>query len=129
MITSFEQAGELNHDMLFAGPAETLSVRNVMVEEGQTLPRGAVLGRVAASGHYRLCAALDGNNQPIEDGSQTPDVILALPVDATSTAKEALAFVRGDFAVQALTLGLGHTAESIADPLRDRGIILVSIVE
>lgn len=74
---------------------------------------------VAANGEYRLSAA------GASDGSQTPDLILAEPVDATTRDIEALAYERGDFNANALTLGAGHTVASIRDGLRAKGITIL----
>lgn len=129
MRAEFNHAGEYKPDMLLAGSAELLSARVVTVAEGQILPRGAVLGMTSASTQYRLCAAIAADDQPITDGSQIPDVILAEAVDTTTGPRAAIAFTRGDFAAQALTMGLGHTLETVTEPLRERGITVVSIVE
>ena len=149
MRTEFNHAGEYKPDMLLAGSAELLSARVVTIAEGQILPRGAVLGMITASTEYKLSALHEmvvpepveppeGEEPPaplapvetlITDGSQTPDVVLAEAVDTTNGPQAAIAFSRGDFAAQALTLGLGHTLETITEPLRMRGITVVSIVE
>lgn len=76
----------------------------------------------AASGEYKLSASA------ANDGSQTPDLILAQDVDATAADKPALAYSRGDFAASALTLGTGHTVASITEGLRAKGITLLPIV-
>lgn len=76
----------------------------------------------AASGEYKLSASA------ANDGSQTPDLILAEDVDATTGDKLGLAYARGDFAIQALTIGTGHTAASITEGLRAKGITIINIV-
>ena len=129
MSASFNIAGEYRPDMLLAGPAELLSARVVTIAEGQILPRGAVLGMTSATTQYRLCAAIDADDQPITDGSQVPDVILAEAVDSNGGPQAAIAFSRGDFAAQALTMGPGRTLETITEPLRMRGITILQIVE
>lgn len=72
----------------------------------------------AGSGKYKSSVAT------ATDGSQTPDVIAAETVDATSADKGITVYVSGDFNQDALTLGSGHTAASIADGLRTKGIFL-----
>jgi hypothetical protein len=149
MRAEFNHAGEYKPDMLLAGSAELLSARVVTLAEGQILPRGAVLGMVTATTEFKLSALHemvtpepteppDGEEppaplapveSPITDGSQVPDVVLAEAVDTTTGPRAAIAFTRGDFAAQALTLGLGHTLETVTEPLRERGIAVVSIVE
>ncbi len=74
----------------------------------------------AANGEYKLSASADN------DGSQTPDLILAEDCNASGGDKTALAYARGDFAAQALTLGTAHTVASITEGLRAKGITLIN---
>jgi hypothetical protein len=106
-------------DRLVAGPMP-LASKKVTLLSGQSRTRGAVLGKITASGKYTLSASAAA------DGSQTPDVVLAQDCDATAGDAEALVYERGDFNTSALTLGAGHTASSIAAGLRAKGITLVS---
>ena len=109
-------------DALTAGNEHLLVGKKVTIEAGQNLPRGAVLGKVTASGEYKLSASGASN------GSQDPDLILAEDCDASAAAKEAMAYSRGDFNGNALTLGTGHTPDSIKEGLRVKGIIIVNAV-
>lgn len=77
---------------------------------------------VAAQGEYKLSASA------ANDGSQTPDLILAEAVNTTSGDVAALAYERGDFNGNALTLGTGHTVASIRDGLRAKGITLLATI-
>lgn len=70
------------------------------------------------SGKYRLSAAA------AVDGSQTPDMVLAETVDATSADVEAIAYETATVVKSALVLGAGHTIATIRDPLRRRGITI-----
>lgn len=81
--------------------------------EGE-LSRGAVLGKVSVGGKCILSVA------DAEDGSEVPCAILAQDVDATSDD----VYIKGEFNERALTLGAGHTADSIRDALADLDIIL-----
>lgn len=56
------------------------------------------------------------------DGSQTPMYVLAEDVDASSAAKEGIAYETATVVKTALTLGTGHTVTSIRAGLRDKGI-------
>jgi len=114
-------------DQLIAGNANLLLADPIIISAGQNLPRGAVLGRVTATGEYVLCAAHDGGEPPtaITDGSEAPLLILAESVDATSAPTQALGYKRGDFLASQVTLGPGHTVASIAPTLRALGIFLV----
>lgn len=73
----------------------------------------------AANGEYKLSASA------ANDGSQTPDLILAEDCNATAGDKTALAYERGDFNANALTLGTGHTVASIREGLRAKGITIL----
>jgi|DewCreStandDraft_5_1066085.scaffolds.fasta_scaffold00555_27 hypothetical protein len=104
-------------DRLHAGdfPIRTL---DVTIASGQNLVRGALLGKITASGKYvlSLAAAIDG--------SQTPVAILAEDVDATGGDKSGIVYISGDFSETAITYGTGHTADSVRAGLRDLNIYL-----
>jgi len=109
-------------DKLLGGNEQLLVGQKVTIITGQNLVRGAVLGKITASGKYNL--SLSGAT----DGSQTPDLILAEDADATGADIEALAYARGDFNQNALTIGTAHTIASIKEGLRVKGITLVDSV-
>ena len=106
-------------DALVAGNHHLLVGRGVTIASGQNLKRGSVIGKVTANGEYRLSASA------ANDGSQTPDLILAEDCDASAGDKTALAYERGDFNANALTLGTGHTVASIREDLRAKGITIL----
>lgn len=108
-------------DQLIAGRFP-LVTDTLTILSGQVLPRGAVLGKVTASGKYILSLAA------ANDGSQTPSVILADAVDATGGDKLAGVYLAGEFNAAKLILGAGHTVASIKDTLRDAGIYLKTAV-
>lgn len=60
------------------------------------------------------------------DGSQVPDVVLAHPCDASDGAKEAIAYETAQLVGSALTLGAGHTIDSIREGLRAKGLLIDS---
>jgi len=109
-------------DQLIAGNADELVGEKITVLSGQVLSRGAVLGKITASGKYILSASAAA------DGSQTPDFILAEDCDATGGDKQALAYSRGDFIAEKVILGAGHTIASIKEGLRVKNIILITSV-
>lgn len=111
-----------SHDELIAGHLPPL-VEKVTLTAGESRTRGAVLGKVTASGEYKLSAAAAG------DGSETPTVVLAEDCDATDGDKECLVYTRADVASHMLTLGAGHTVASIKAGLADRGIHIISTSE
>lgn len=87
-------------DNLLAGDGETFADKGTLIT-GQNLKRGALLGRITATGKYTL--ALSASS----DGSQTPVVILAEDCDATSADKECLVYKAGTFNINAIILGTG----------------------
>lgn len=72
----------------------------------------------AGSGKYILSLAA------ATDGSEVPSAILAEDADATSGDVTTVAYLTGEFNIAAITFGTGHTAASVADALRDKGIFL-----
>ena len=122
MTAKFATEGTFSPDNLVAGNADLLVARKVTIITGQNLERGAVLGKITASSKYNLSlsAAIDG--------SEEPDLILAEDVDATGADKTALAYARGDFISNALTLGAAHTVASITEGLRAKGITLITAI-
>jgi len=108
-------------DQLIAGRFP-LVTDTVTLVSGQNLKRGAVLGKITASGKYTLSLSAAG------DGSQTPAAILADDVNATGGDKQAGIYLAGEFNTNATTFGTGHTAASTKDGLRALGIYLKSVV-
>lgn len=90
--------------------------RKVTILTGQNLTRGAVLGRVTASGKYILSLS------DAIDGSQTPAAVLLQPADATAEDVEAIALFAGHVRAGALTIGANHTVATVRDALRAPGI-------
>lgn len=84
-----------------------MAVRAVTVVSGAgVLARGTVIGKITASGKYMTALSASA------DGSQTPRLILAEAVDATSTDVAAKAYASGDFNSSKLVFGAGITAAS-----------------
>lgn len=109
---------------LVAGNPHLLVASSITLLAGQSYAAGAVLGEITSgddAGKYTLSLSA------AEDGSQTPDLILADAVDATSADAAGVAYSRGDFNTSALTLGTGHTVSSIREGLRTKGITLISV--
>lgn len=118
----FATEGTYSPDNLIAGCADDLIARKIIVVSGQNLVRGAVIGKITASGKYALSLST------ATDGSEVPDLILAETTDASGADASALAYSRGDFTTQALTIGASHTAASITEGLRTKGIVLLSAI-
>lgn len=106
-------------DGLVAGNAHLLVGRKVTILSGQNIVRGTLLGKITTGGKY--IKSLSG----AADGSETPDAILAEDVDASAGDKEGLVYMRGDFVEEAVTFGTAHTANSVREGLRAKGITLI----
>ncbi len=92
-----------------------VATSNVTILSGQNLTRGAVVGRVTASGKYIL--SLSAAN----DGSQTPAGILAIDCHADGADKTAAVYFAGEFNAAKCTIGTGHTAASVEAAFRAAG--------
>jgi hypothetical protein len=106
-------------DKLIAGDSDSIIADKVTLVSGQVVVRGAVLGKITASGKYNLSLSAAA------DGSQTPDRICAQDCDASGGDAECLVYRTGRFNDNALTLGTGHTVASSTEGLRAKGIHLV----
>lgn len=89
-----------------------------VIAEGEEISRGAVLGKVSPSGELKLSVSNAG------DGSETPYAIAADDVDATDGAQRTIVYLKGHFNSRSLSLGTGHTIDSIKAGLRQLGIYL-----
>ena len=116
-VSGFTNQGTYTPDNLIAGEFPRVA-RKVTIATPANLLRGAVLGRITASGKYILSASA------AVDGSQTPEAILGEDTDASAADKEAVAYLSGEFNELALTIGAGHTAASISLGLRNKSIFL-----
>ena len=113
----FTSHGSYAPDNLIGGEFPRVA-RKITVATGANLAAGSLLGKITASGKYILSLSA------AEDGSQTPDVILAEAADAASADVQAIAYFSGEFNELAMTFGTGHTADSVREALRDKSIFL-----
>jgi hypothetical protein len=97
---------------------DSIESRQITLISGQNALRGAVLGKITASGKYNLSLSAAG------DGSQTPDAILANDTDASGGDKVTVAYFKGGFNQRQVILGTGHTIASIREGLRQKDIHL-----
>ncbi|MET3135534.1 hypothetical protein AAKU55_005845, partial [Oxalobacteraceae bacterium GrIS 1.11] len=95
---------------------------SVTVLAGQALQRGAVLGRITASGKYVLALSAAA------DGSQAPAAIACDYIDATAGDAIGGIYLAGEFNGAALTLGAGVTLAAAAAALRPLSIYIKSSV-
>ncbi len=122
MAKGFTDQGVFAHDNLCAGDLPVESIK-VTIALSAALTRGAVLGKITADGKYLLSAA------GAIDGSEVPDAILAEDVDASAADAEAMVYRAGEFNEAALSFGVAHTAATVREGLRQRGIFLKKITE
>lgn len=115
MDPSFETS-TYNPDRLIAGG--NVQTQDVTIASGENVARGAVLGKITASGKYVL------SDDAAVDGSEVPRAVLAKAVDATAGDTAGHVFVFGEFNANALIFGGTHDAASVKEPLRDVGIII-----
>jgi hypothetical protein len=106
---------------LIAGDFNLLS-ETIILEAGQNLKRGTVLGRKTDSGKYVMSSRVNGANAEIKDGSEDPSRILAEDVDASKDDHQTIAYLTGSFYPKSLTLGKGHTIASIKEKMELRSI-------
>ena len=111
-----------NPDRLVASDGVGLLSEQITLLSGQNQVRGALLGKVTASGKYilSLSAAVDGSEVPVG--------VLAEDTDASAADVSTMAYVRGDFDENEITFGTGHTAASVREDLRAKGIQLIPSV-
>ena len=76
----------------------------------------------AGSGKLKLAVAA------ALDGSQKPECVLAEDRDASGGDKECVYYEKGDLAEAGLTFGAGHTADTVREALRQRGINLFKTI-
>jgi hypothetical protein len=96
--------------------SDDVTTRKVTLLTGASYPAGAVIGKITASGKYKLSVAA------ASDGSETPDLVLSHAVDATGGDREGIAYETATVVATALTLGAGHSVASIREGLRGKGI-------
>jgi hypothetical protein len=107
-------------DALLTSTANVRTKKRIL-NAGQNLARGAVLGIITTGGDLTLSASAAA------DGSQTPAFILAEPCNASAADTECIVYETGEFNSAALILGAGHTLASIEQGLRSRGIYFQTI--
>lgn len=120
---TFATEGTYSPDNLLADAPVKHWLEDVTIVSGAgVLARGTVLGKITTGGKYQTSASAAG------DGSETPRAILAKDVDATSGDVVAPVYIAGGFNQRALTIGTGHTADSIREGLRSFNIYISKTV-
>lgn len=120
-MAEYKTIGQSAQDNLIAGDFPIVT-KGITIASGQILKRGAILGRIQASGKYVLSLAAANN------GSENPIAVLSADVDATSSDVETVCYFSGQFNITALTFGTGHTPTSTSHILRILNIYLTETV-
>ncbi|MEN6568054.1 MAG: head decoration protein [Veillonellales bacterium] len=114
--------GSLVYDNLFAGNVADIVTDAGVLASGQNVVRGAVLGKVTATGKLVL---VDSTKT---DGSQTIYAIAADAVDATAADQPIPLYFTGEFNRAALTFGGTDTYAKHIDAAKAIGIFFKSNV-
>lgn len=107
--------GSTTADNLLAG--EFPRVSQMVTVCGGDFKRGTVLGKNSADDKYTIVKS------NAEDGSKTPEAVLAEDVDATADA-EAVVYLTGEFNSEVLIVGEGLTIDTIVYACRNKNIFI-----
>ncbi len=121
MASGITTVGTFDSNDLIIGtyPAVT---DTMTIASGQALDRGAVLGRVSASGEGVL---VDSANS---DGSEEPYAVLAEAVDTSGGAKAAVVYLTGELDEARLAFGGSDTADTHRVTARNLGMFFKTSV-
>ncbi len=109
--------GTYTPDNLYAGDYPMVR-EEVTILAGQNLARGAIIGKVTASGKYILC------DTAATDGSEVPARVLLADTDASAADQVAIAAQTGEFNDNAIALGGSTVVADVKAVLADAGIFL-----
>lgn len=109
--------GVYTPENLIAGEFPRIT-RVVTLIGGGLLPLGAVLGQITATDEYVLSDA------SASDGSEVPCAVLAESVNSSQDVVQAIVYLTGEFNGHALTLGAGHTLETVVTAGRTRSLFI-----
>lgn len=107
-------------DELVSGNPGLLLNEPAILLAGQNLKRGALLGKITASGKFVL------STSAAVDGSQVPVGILVDDTNASAGDKATIIYTRGDFTDDSVTYGIGHAIASVSAGLKAKGICLIN---
>lgn len=112
----FTDLGSTKVDKLIAGEFPRVSI--LVTITGGKYERGAILGKITASGKCTSCTSA------ATDGSKEVYGIVAETVDASTEDKQAVVYLSGEFNAAALSVGEGYTVAGLADALRAKSIFV-----
>lgn len=114
------------YDGLIAGDFPITTDRETLLS-GQDLTRGALLGKITASGASQ--GKLKQCDSANSDGSETPYAILVEDSDASGGDKVVDVYKTGSFSGAKIGLVTGDDIDDFKDTLRDLGIMIVDTQE
>lgn len=118
-MTPYKASDASLPDQLIAGDFPLVTGQSITIASSAALVRGAVLGKITASGKYILSASAAA------DGSQTPVAVLADDVDASGgDVANVAVYLTGMFNGAKLSLGVGWTLATITPALRPSSIFV-----
>ena len=117
-----ELGTQSGRDNLLSGDFPIVT-ESVTIISGQDLKRGAILGKITASGKYILSASAAG------DGSEVPSLVLSKDTDASAGDTIAPTYASGEFNQNQVILGVGHTIASIKAGLKALSIFLQDTIQ
>jgi hypothetical protein len=118
ILANYEAVGDLtDQDDLIMSDAGNILVKKETLDAGSVV-RGEVLGKITSGG--KVIASVGGGS----GGSEVPYGIAAHDADASDGDVQVLVYIRGNFNELRITMGGTHTADSIREGLRGKGIFL-----
>ena len=117
MANILTEFGSVESQPLLAGTeVSALTTSVTLLADQGVLKKGSLLGKVTASGKYKLVSSASN------DGSQVASYVLAEDVDTTGADTNAVAYKTGLFRAESLIVASGDTVDAHADELRDVNI-------
>lgn len=114
---AFTSEGTYTPDLLIAGD-HPVRTTGITIVSGETIARGSLLGKVTATGKYKLSFSA------ASDGSQVPVGIAVEDMDASGGDKKSAMYISGDFNASRVQFGEAHTVATVKDALAQKSIYL-----
>ena len=118
-MTAESAVETLVNDDLIAGSTPPLATDTGTLITGQNLVRGAVLGRITASGKFTLC------DTGAADGSQVPVALLVHDTDATAADKVCQVYQGGAFHKDEMTWHASFATDIAKESAFDGSMIVI----
>ena len=109
-------------DQLIAGDLKIVTDGGATITGAAALKRGTVLGRVTASGSYKLAVAT------ATDGSQNPCAVLVSDTDATAADVQGAVYLMAELNGNALVIDPSLTLAAVRTAFRALGLFVKTAV-